>query len=256
MKEWLFKSVIVLFYLGMLFFNFLANSLPLNNRNTGQISDDYPSFFTPSGFTFFIWGIIYVLLGVVVVKMAISSNDTFLEEYSILFIMLFLITCITNIAWLFCWHYDKILLSTIIMIVFLAGLSIITFYIKDLNYLTRVAFSIYTGWVSIALIANITILLVKTNIPLFQNNETLWYVIMMIVGVVLGLLILLLTRNVFYIMVFVWAYFGIFMKHYGQTGYYLTKNFNAFNGAMLLVLFIGMSFVFYLNEFAFFKPSA
>ncbi|MBI9010337.1 MAG: tryptophan-rich sensory protein [Tenericutes bacterium] len=254
MKEWIFKLFVLLFYGGMIFFNFLANSLPLNNRNTGQISDDYPALFTPSGFSFSIWGIIYVLLGIVVVKIILSSNDTFFENYSMLFIILFLITSITNIAWLFCWHYDKILLSTIIMVVFLVGLSIITFYLKDLDYLTKVAFSIYTGWVSIALIANITILLVKANIPMFQNNETLWYVIIMIVGVVLGLLILILSRNVFYIMVFVWAYFGIFMKHFNQTGYHLTKNLNTFNGLLLVVLILGMSIIFYLNEFAFYKP--
>lgn len=31
-------------YIVMLFVNFLANSLPINNRSTGQISDAYPIF--------------------------------------------------------------------------------------------------------------------------------------------------------------------------------------------------------------------
>jgi len=96
MKEWIFKSLIILFYLGMILFNFLANSLPLNNRNTGQISDDYPSHYTPSGFTFSIWGIIYLLLGAAVDKIVVSGNDTFFENYSMLFIVLFLITCLAN----------------------------------------------------------------------------------------------------------------------------------------------------------------
>ena len=141
----------------------------------------------------------------------------------------------------------------IVMIIFLVALSVITFYMKDLDYLTRTAFSVYTGWVSIALIANITIFLVQADIPLFKNNDVVWYVIIMIVGVILGLIILLLSRNVFYGLVFVWAYYGIFMKHFNQTGYHLTTNFNTFNGVLLLILIIGASAIFYLNEFAFFK---
>ncbi|MBK7809280.1 MAG: hypothetical protein IPJ51_23795 [Saprospiraceae bacterium] len=42
--------------------NFLAVSLPLNNKTTGELSDAYPNYFVPAGFTFSIWGIIYLLL--------------------------------------------------------------------------------------------------------------------------------------------------------------------------------------------------
>ncbi len=254
MKVIIFKSIILLFYTGMIFINFLANYLPLNNRNTGQISDDYPSYFTPSGFAFSIWGVIYILLGIVIVKAVLTNSDAFFEQYSMTFLILFLITCITNILWLLCWHYDKIFLSTIMMLVFLVALVWITFYITDLDNLTRITFSIYTGWVSIALIANVTILLVKNNIPLFQNNQVLWYVIIMVIGVLIGLAILALTRNAVYTTVYAWAYFGIFMKHLNQTGNYLTKNFNSFNGILLALLIIGISVTFYLNEFRVFKP--
>jgi hypothetical protein len=75
----------------------------------------------------------------------------------------------------------------------------------------------------------------------------------MIVGVILGLTILAVSRNVMYTLVYAWAYFGIFMKHLNQTGYYLTKNFNSFNGVLLALLIIGVSFIFYLNEFKVFK---
>ena len=43
--------------------NYLANVLPLNGRRTGEVSDAYPSLFTPAGVTFSIWGVIYLLLG-------------------------------------------------------------------------------------------------------------------------------------------------------------------------------------------------
>ncbi|MBK9735024.1 MAG: hypothetical protein IPO92_08675 [Saprospiraceae bacterium] len=46
----------------MLTLNFLAVSLPLNNKTTGELSDKYINYFVPAGFTFSIWGIIYTLL--------------------------------------------------------------------------------------------------------------------------------------------------------------------------------------------------
>lgn len=49
--------------------NALANILPINGMNTGQISSLYPSLFTPAGITFSIWSVIYLLLlGFVIVQ--------------------------------------------------------------------------------------------------------------------------------------------------------------------------------------------
>ena len=42
--------------------NILSNALPLNGRTAGEISDALPSFFTPAGYTFSIWGLIYTAL--------------------------------------------------------------------------------------------------------------------------------------------------------------------------------------------------
>jgi hypothetical protein len=41
--------------------NSLVNILPLNNVNTGFVSDSYPNLFTPPGYVFAIWGVIYTL---------------------------------------------------------------------------------------------------------------------------------------------------------------------------------------------------
>ncbi|MFW5794354.1 MAG: tryptophan-rich sensory protein [Bacillota bacterium] len=253
MKVIIYKILIVLFYLGMIFINYLANALPLNNRSTGAVSADYPSYFTPAGFTFSIWGIIYLLLGVFIVRALLLNSSDFFSQYPMIFIILFIISCIANMSWLLLWHYDKIFLSTIVILLLLVTVVWITFYLTNINTFTRITFSIYAGWVSIAFIANITILLVKKAIPLFQNNQVLWYVIIMILGVILGLTILGISRNIMYTLVYAWAYFGIFMKHLNQSGYYLANNYNIFNGILLGLLIIGISIVFYLNEFNLFK---
>ena len=48
-----------LFFVAVIVVNALANALPINGMNTGEISDLYPSLFTPSGITFSIWSVIY-----------------------------------------------------------------------------------------------------------------------------------------------------------------------------------------------------
>ena len=41
--------------------NILVNTLPLNGVTTAQVSDSYPNLFTPPGYVFAIWGVIYAL---------------------------------------------------------------------------------------------------------------------------------------------------------------------------------------------------
>ena len=40
--------------------NGLANALPINGQQTGEISDRFPVFFVPAGYVFSIWGLIYL----------------------------------------------------------------------------------------------------------------------------------------------------------------------------------------------------
>ncbi len=61
-KKIFLKISVLLALAGMLLVNYLANALPINNVTTGGVSDSYPNLFTPAGFTFSIWGFIYLLL--------------------------------------------------------------------------------------------------------------------------------------------------------------------------------------------------
>ena len=46
----------------VLVMNAAATTLPLNGITTEEISDALPSYFTPAGYTFAIWGLIYTAL--------------------------------------------------------------------------------------------------------------------------------------------------------------------------------------------------
>ena len=52
----------VLAFILALTVNSLANIIPIGGQTTGEISDKYPTLFTPAGFTFSIWSLIYLSL--------------------------------------------------------------------------------------------------------------------------------------------------------------------------------------------------
>ena len=62
MSQRILQALNVLGFALVLTLNTLANALPINGMNTGEVSALYPNLFVPAGFTFSIWGIIYLLL--------------------------------------------------------------------------------------------------------------------------------------------------------------------------------------------------
>ena len=150
--------------------NALATTIPLGGMTTGQLSDLYPNLFVPSGLTFSIWGIIYLLLGIYVVYGVVFSSkksepsNSFMDKVGILF----LISCIANAGWIFSWQYRVLPLSLVCMLILL--LSLIFMYPRlnvgksnarsSEKYMVHLPMSIYLGWISIATIANVTALLV------------------------------------------------------------------------------------------------
>ena len=250
----LLKIFISISYIGMIAVNYLANSIPFNDQNTGEISSKYPSFFTPAGFTFSIWGIIYLFLGIYVVKMIFTSSTDLSEQYLTTTMILFIATSVLNITWLFCWHYDYIVLSSIVMAVFLILLLIAMSIIPSESILIKSAFSLYAGWLSVAFIANVTIMIIYLKIDFFLQKEMLWYIIIIIVGLLLVSLVLFTSRNVVYGLVFVWAYFGIFTKHKSQIDYFISDNWApTFTGIVLLIISVITIVTYVLNDFSLFQ---
>lgn len=253
MKVFILKSLTLIFYLGVLLINYLANSLPLNNQTTGAISAKYPSYFTPSGFTFAIWGIIYLLLGVFVFQILLKPAAEIENSFNLI-ILLFIISCILNISWLLSWHYDKILLSTMIMIIFLITLILLNKEINVSESIIKITFSTYLGWISVALIANITVFITKTESAFFLDNSILFYYIITFIGVVIVGLVLYFDRNIIYAIVFIWAYFGILLKHITKEGQYLTSNLGIWYTAFLLFILIGLTtYTFITNNYKLFN---
>lgn len=196
--------------IGMLIVNYLANSLPIGGNTTGDISGEYETLFTPAGFTFSIWGIIYILLIVFVVFLFVNPDTVTANRTTVL--ILFNVINLFNIAWLFSWHNDKILLSTIVMFLLLGSLLATLLLLSRADTFAFATLSIYAGWISVASIANTAILIAKQNVPFFMDHQTVWFVLILAVTLVIGGYMLIKEKNVYYASVFLWAYFGIASK--------------------------------------------
>ena len=74
MKDITRQILVILSVLVTLVVNILANALPLNGQNTGQISDRFNVYFVPAGYVFSIWGFIYIGLIAYAIFQALPSQ--------------------------------------------------------------------------------------------------------------------------------------------------------------------------------------
>ncbi len=250
MKNIFTKIMVGLAYVAMVMVNFLANSLPINNRSTGDISDAYPNLFAPAGPAFSIWGLIYLLLGGYVLYQFVKKDqktEKILQKINPLFIA----TSLANISWIFAWHYDYIGISVLIMAVLLFLLIKIAdiLHVEQFTAIEKISirtpFSIYFGWITVAAIANITIFLVSLGWNGFGIADFIWTSIILLVGALIGILRMRKDKNIVYGLVLVWAYSWILFKQLSVSGFggqYPSVIFTVIICLTLFVFFVGKIF--------------
>lgn len=203
---------------GTLVVNALANALPLNGRNTGEISDSIPNLFVPSGTTFAIWGVIYALLILLVVYQAASMKKQFKPDPIVSLGVWFFLSCLANGAWIFMWHWQFQILSIVVMLVLLLSLVIMYTKSRDLDaplgYRIGIMLpiSVYLGWITVATIANVTSVLVVFGWNRFGLSEVFWTVAVIIVAIIINLLAIIIKGDIWFAFVGMWALYGIYTK--------------------------------------------
>ena len=203
----------------MLVMNVLATTLPLNGQATGDISDRYDTLFAPIGFTFAIWGVIYLLLGVYTVVQLVADNSVIRAITP-----WFIASSVLNGAWIVAWHYEVLWLAAVIILGLLGTLIRINQHTTasrttlGSTLAIRLPFAIYFGWVTVATVANISALLVQAGFAegFWLSAET-WTVVILVVAVVIGAITALVNSSAAYALVLVWAFWGILSRHLAPT---------------------------------------
>lgn len=196
--------------------NGLAVSLPLYGRDTGAISDLYPSRFTPAGYVFAIWSVIYLGLIAYAVWQALPAQrgDARIRSLD----LPLLVNCAANGLWLILWHRLDIAATVPVMLVILGSLIVIHTRLgigrrapkgPGERWCARATFSVYLGWITVATVANVSVLLIDqgwNGAPLAPET---WAVLMLGVAGLLAWLMALRRGDALYPLVIAWAAWGI-----------------------------------------------
>lgn len=213
----LLRTAYVLLFVGVIAVNGAANALPINGLTTGAVSDLYPNLFTPAGFAFSIWGLIYSGLLVFLIRILTISNTELVGKL----FPWFALNSLANMAWIFAWHHLQVVTSLVLMLVLLSSLIYLTAELrsytrssKEIRFFNAV-FEVYLGWITVATVANFTALLVAFNWNALGINEEHWMLIILPVIVVIVLVIYVKQTSAVYLLPIIWALYGIHAKHIG-----------------------------------------
>jgi benzodiazapine receptor len=155
-------------------------------KDVKNISDKYNMNITPKPFTFGIWGLIYILLLYVTFVHHKEILEIKTKHGSIL--NLFIISAVLNVLWLYTWG-KNLVLSSLILIVLAYILIVITIELNkaNVNKVLLYTFGIYTAWVIIACILNLSVL--------FLNNGMSQDIIKILAIIILSIIPFIIKKH-------------------------------------------------------------
>ncbi len=218
MKDITRQITVVVSVLVTLVVNILADTLPLNGQNTGQISDRFHVYFVPAGYVFSIWGLIYLgLIAYTIYQALPSQRENPRLQATGWWIAL---GGLANSAWIFLWHYNQFPLTLVAMLLLLATL-IVTYVRLGIGrkavsagerWAVHLLFSIYLGWITVATVANISDVLDYLQWNRFGIVPEIWMSIILAAVLVIAILMNLTRHDIAYAAVLLWALAGISVK--------------------------------------------
>lgn len=206
------------FLLFTIIFNYLSNTGIFNGKTIANVSNQYHNLFTPAGYAFSIWGLIYLLLigfvfytGSSLFSPSKSEADGFVEEIG----WWFVVSCLANCVWILTWLFGFIGVSVIVLAV--AFISLLMILMEALKYNSGNAqkwfinfpFQIYAGWVSVALIAAVAACLTKIKWSGLGLSEVTWTIILIVIASIIHLFMTWKKNAPLFALVAVWALVAI-----------------------------------------------
>lgn len=206
------------FLVFTIIFNYLSNTGIFNGKTIANVSDQYHNLFTPAGYAFSIWGVIYLLLigfvyytGRSLFNPSKNEADGFVEKIGLWFV----VSCLANCAWILTWLYGYTGISVIVLSI--AFISLLIILMEALKYNSTIAqkwfinfpFQIYAGWVSVALIAAVAAWLTKIKWSAFEISEEKWTIVMIVIATIIHVVMIFKKNAPIFALVAVWALIAI-----------------------------------------------
>jgi benzodiazapine receptor len=236
---------------AVLVMNTLVNVLPLNGVTTAQVSDSYFNLFTPPGYVFAIWGVIYTLAVVFMFYQVRKSErwKPYLQQIN----FLYPISALANITWLFLFQYSygvpQLLVASLVPMTVLL-ISLLAMYVRlgigrlkvprNEKLALHLPISVYVGWISLAIIANIASALNVLIPGIPMSTQALWTVLVVFVALVISSLMVWNRGDIAFGIVVVWGTIGIALNRVAIPVIYWTALATA---AVIAILILATPFL-------------
>jgi hypothetical protein len=202
--------------------NYISQALRLNGTTIGEMSNKYTNLFTPASYAFSIWGLIFLSLLAYAIfqvrRVHVTSKPTvFISQTGYWFVLANVLNCF----WVFAFVYDFVGLSVVLMLGILFSLIKIIVNTNMERWdapFPIIAFvwwpiCLYSGWISVATIANISTYLTKIGWQGGVFSPEVWTILMLVVAATLNIFMVLDRNMREFAAVGVWALVAIYFRH-------------------------------------------
>src|ERR1043165_7455237 len=199
-------------------FNYFYKFLPFIHKSVTEVSSGYSNLFTPAGYALGIWAVIYLSFLVYgIYQLLPTQRDRIL--YDRLSIPL-IVANLLNIGWIILYTVELMGFSALIMTLTLLNalpmFVLVRNRIRDCEYSgwVGVPFSLYTAWITVAVIANVSQWLASLGRYSDVIGQLPWAVLMIIVTVILTFHISIKYSDWIFSAVITWALLSIWLANY------------------------------------------
>ncbi|WP_034893439.1 hypothetical protein [Gillisia sp. Hel_I_29] len=232
--------------------NYYSQMYTINGNTMASLSAEYDNLFTPAGYAFAIWGLIFLAMfayAIFQIRRAFFSDkkSDFIEQTG----PYFFIANFANASWVVVWLYEYTFMSIILMFIILISLLMVVIKTNMERWdapIKIIAFvwwpiCLYSGWIAVAAIANVAAYLSKIGWNGGFLNEVQWTMVMLTIDIFLNILIIYKRNMREFASVGIWALIAIYVK---QQGSHDLIAYYALIGAVLI--FLNVAYHGYLNR--------
>ena len=212
-----FRAVLVLAAtVGMIAFNWLAATGRIGGVTPELISARHPTSLTPAPYVFAIWSLIYVgMIAFSILQLMPTHIARFRSIRS-----LYIFSAALNCAWLYFWLADQTTLCLVILLALFAALLMINVNLRTTDspaeyWLVKGPFGLYFGWISVALLLNLAVVLSHDGIA--ESTMNVVAIVFILLGAGFGILARVSLGNYFYPLAVAWGLTAIAVKQSGHT---------------------------------------
>jgi hypothetical protein len=214
----LLRWLCLLVILANVAFNYIYQTA-LQVPTMRTVSDKYESLFTPAGYAFSIWGIIYlafIVFGIVAVLPKNRANTVYDRLCPAL-----LLVNLAGSVWIYLFTAQRLTASVaVICLMLLFGIYLFVQSNRAVNNgqpaLLTVPFSLFLGWISVATIACMATWLVSVGWQGGSLGAQLWTQLMLAAAGLVALLAVVRYNTVLLPLVVAWATLAVYRKQAGS----------------------------------------